>query len=232
SVDDVNNCLNTDETQLQTTNLKAEIQLFKGNKLSLYNLFSKKVRNARNASDLTPIESTVTQAAVPSTYGQWGWRTGPTPTYRFGDQWVLTDRFLVDAQYAHVGNNFILDYHDPSYATTGPVSGTFGVQPTLIIATGLNVRSTPDGSQSGNIRPVNSVTLNANYFAPSVLGGDHALKFGGYWRDNDGYNSTHTPGNAVARFPTSAELASANDCATLAAGCQMQLTRDGQTEFR
>ena len=31
--------------------------------------------------------------------------TGPTPTYKFGDQWVLSDRTLVDVQYAHVGNN-------------------------------------------------------------------------------------------------------------------------------
>jgi hypothetical protein len=198
SVDDVNACLNTDETLLQTTNLKAEVQLFKGNKLSLYNLFSKKVRNARGASDLTPIESTTPQAAVSSTYGQWGWRTGPTPTYKFGDQWVLSDRLLLDVQYAHVGNNFILNYHDPSYATTAPVPGTFGVQPTFVIATGLNGRSTPDGSQSVNIRPVNSVTVNANYFAPGVMGADHSFKMGGYWRDNDGYNSTHTPGNAVA----------------------------------
>ena len=88
----MNECLNTDETLLQTTNLKAEVQLFKGNKLSLYNLFSKKVRNARGASDLTPIESTTPQAAVSSRYGQWGWTTGPTPTYKFGDQWVLSDR--------------------------------------------------------------------------------------------------------------------------------------------
>ncbi|HEV2984481.1 MAG TPA: TonB-dependent receptor, partial [Vicinamibacterales bacterium] len=232
SIDAVNGCLNTDETLLQTTNLKAEVQLFKGNKLSVYNLFSKKVRNARGASDLTPIESTTPQLAVSSTYGQWGWRTGPTPTYKFGDQWVLSDRLLLDVQYAHVGNNFVLDYHDPSYATTAPVPGTFGVQPTFIIATGLNGRATPDGSQSVNIRPVNSVTVNANYFAPGVLGADHSLKIGGYWRDNDGYNSTHTPGNAVARFPTSAELANPNDCATLAVGCQMQLTRDGQTEYR
>src|SRR6476646_6804254 len=111
---DVNDCLNTDLTELQTTNLKAEVQLFKSNKLSLYNLFSKKVRNARNASDLTPIESTVRQAAVSSSYGQWGWRTGPSPTYKFGDQWVVSDRLLMDVQYGHVGNNFILDYHDDS----------------------------------------------------------------------------------------------------------------------
>jgi hypothetical protein len=215
---DVNNCLNTDLTELQTTNLKAEVQLFKGNKLSLYNLFSKKVRNARNASDLTPIESTVTQAAVPSTYGQWGWRTGPSPTYKFGDQWVLSDRTLIDVQYGHVGNNFILDYHDPSLAT---------VQPYLIVSTNLNGRSTPDNSQSVNIRPVNSVNVNMNYFMPATMGGDHAFRIGGYWKDANSYNSTHTPGFAVARFPTSFS----NDCSLAATNCQAQVTRDGQTDY-
>ena len=58
--------VDTDLTELQTTNLKGEVQLFKGNKLSLYNLFSKKVRNARNASDTTPIESTVPRMLCPS----------------------------------------------------------------------------------------------------------------------------------------------------------------------
>jgi hypothetical protein len=221
-IQDVNDCLNADQTILQTTNLKGEVQLFKGNKLSLFNSFSKKERNARNASDTTPIESTVKQAAVPKLYGTWGWRTGPTPTYKFGDQWVVSDRLLVDVQYAHVGNNFILDFHDPSLAD---------VQPTLIYNGSINGRSTPDGSQSVNIRPVNSVNFNANYFMPGVMGGDHAFKFGGYWRDANSYGSTHTGGFAVARFPSAAELASANDCATIAAACQLQLTRDGQTVY-
>src|SRR5581483_10425327 len=61
SVDDVNNCLNTDLTQLTTTNLKGEVQMFAGNKLSLFTNFSKKVRNARGADDLHPIETTTPQ---------------------------------------------------------------------------------------------------------------------------------------------------------------------------
>jgi hypothetical protein len=77
SVEDVNGCLNTDQTIIKTTNLKGEVQLAKGNKLSLYSLFSAKQRNARNASDLTPIESTVRQDAVPSSYGTSYWVTGP-----------------------------------------------------------------------------------------------------------------------------------------------------------
>src|SRR4030095_14674208 len=187
SINAVNDCLNTDLTELQTTNLKAEVQLFKGNKLSLYNLFSKKVRNARNASDLTPIESTVRQAAVSSSYGQWGWRTGPTPTYKFGDQWVVSDRLLLDVQYAHVGNNFILNYHEDSLAT---------VQPTFIISTSLNGRATPDNGQSVNIRPVNQVNANVSYFVPGLMHSDHSFKFGGYWKDAYSYGATHTPGFA------------------------------------
>ena len=64
SIDDVNDCLNTDDTLLQTTNLKGEVQLFKGNKLSLFNNFAKKERNARGADDLHPIETTTPQGAV------------------------------------------------------------------------------------------------------------------------------------------------------------------------
>src|SRR5207302_1571350 len=82
------------------TNLKAEIQLFKGNKLSAFNNFSKKVRNARGADDLHPIETTTPQGAVPATYGigKGFWTIGPSPTYKVGDQWVISDRTLLDIQ--------------------------------------------------------------------------------------------------------------------------------------
>ena len=213
---DVNSCLSTDETLLQTTNLKAEVQLFKGNKLTLFNNFAKKVRNARGASDLNPIETTTPQADVNPIYGigrNW-WTIGPNPTFKFGDQWVISDRLLLDVQYGHVGNNFILDFHDPSLAT---------VQPTFIIPSTLNGRS---GTQSIYLRPENIVNFNMNYFLPGTMGGDHSFKIGGYWRDNYSYAYGKTGGNAVDRFPTAAELTNPNDCATLLIGCQVNLTRD------
>jgi hypothetical protein len=223
-IKDVNSCLNADQTIIKTTNLKGEVQLFKGNKFSAFNLFSLKERNARNASDTTPPESTVRQSEVPETYGfsKW-WNVGPNPTYKFGDQWVVSDRLLVDAQYAHVGNNFILDYHSPELVD---------VQPFFIIAGSVNGRSTPDGSHSVNVRPTNQLTLNANYFLPNKLWGDHALKVGGYYKNALAFTYTHTPGNAVARFPTAAMSTDANDCSDVAAGCQLQLTRDGQSQYR
>ena len=166
---------------LNTTNLKGEVEMFKGNKLTLFNSMSAKQRNARDASDLNPIETTNIQNAVPSSFGTKYRRTGPSPTYKFGDQWVVTDRFLIDVQYRHVGNNFILDLHDPSLTT---------VQPTLIVSTRLNGRS---AAQSVNIRPVNQISFNGNYFMPAKLGADHAIKFGAYWKDAYSETTSRTP---------------------------------------
>jgi hypothetical protein len=222
-IEDVNKCLNPDQTTIRTTNLKGEVQLFKGNKLSAFNLFSLKERNARNASDTTPPESTVRQSEVSPTSGFTNyWNVGPNPTYKVGDQWVVSDRLLIEAQYAHVGNNFILDYHDPSLVD---------VQPLFIIAGSINGRSTPDGGQSVNVRPTNQITFNANYFLPGKVLGDHAFKVGAYYKNALAYSSTHTPGNAVARFPSTAMSTDANDCASVSDGCQLQLTRDGQSSY-
>jgi Carboxypeptidase regulatory-like domain/TonB-dependent Receptor Plug Domain len=212
---DVNNCLNTDRTVLQTTNLKGEVQLFKGNKLSLFNNFAKKERNARGADDLHPIETTTPQGAVPASFGKHWWNTGPNPTFKFGDQWVITDRLLLDVQYAHVGNNFTLGFHSPELRD---------VQPTLIVATGLNGRS---GAESVFIRPVNSVTFNSSYFMPGVLGGDHAFKVGGYWRDSNTTSIGHTGGFATVRYPR----AITDDCSLAATNCEVDLTRDNNTVY-
>jgi hypothetical protein len=219
SVDAINNCLNTDGTILRTTNLKGEVQLFHGNKLSLFNSFSAKQKSARNASDLNPIETTVRQDAVPATYGKHYWNTGPSPTYKFGDQWVLSDRLLLGVDYAHVGNNFALNFHDPSLTD---------VQPVFIVASGLNMRS---AAASIFIRPVNSVTMNGNYFMPGTLGGDHAFKFGGYWRDAYSESIGHTGGNATVRFPTQAAY-DTDACVTAAGNCSVALTRDNHTAYR
>jgi hypothetical protein len=133
------------------------VQLFKGNKATIFNNFAKKERNARGASDLNPIETTTPQGAVDASFGKHWWNTGPNPTYKFGDQWVVSDRLLVDLQYAHIGNNFTLGFHSPELRD---------VQPTLIISTGLNGRSF---QEQVFIRPVNSVTFNSCRRWPAAI---------------------------------------------------------------
>ena len=195
--------------------LKGEVQLFKGNKLSLFSNFNKKERNARGASDLNPIETTTPQKAVDKSFGKYLWNTGPNPTYKFGDQWVVSDRLLLDLQYAHVGNNFTLGLQSPDLRT---------VQPTFVVSTGMNGRS---ALEQVFIRPVNSLTFNSNYFVPGFLGGDHSLRIGGYWRNSNTTSISHSGGFATVRYPT----ATTNDCTVAATGCQVDLIRDGYSVY-
>ena len=46
------------------------------------------------------------------------------------------------------------------------------------------------------------------------MGGDHAFKFGGYWRDAYSESIGHTGGFATARFPTAGGVRLRNTCAT------------------
>ena len=115
------------------------MQLFKGNSLTLYNNFDKKERNARGASDLNPIETTTPQKAVDKSFGKYLWNTGPNPTFKFGNQWVVSDRLLLDVQYAHVGNNFTLGLQSPDLRDA---------QPTLSCRTAMNGRSARRASSS------------------------------------------------------------------------------------
>ena len=218
SIKENNDCLNTDLTLLETTNVKGEVQLFKGNKFSAYNLLNKKERNARNASDTTPIESTQRQGAITSDFGTKGWISGPNPTYKFGDQWSSATARCSTSSLAR----------RRQLHPRLPRPANVDIQPTLVVAGAINGRS---GSQSVNIRPANSLTANMNYFMPGKLWGDHAVKIGGYWRDNYARTISVTGGHATARFPTSVS----NDCAALAAAnpnditkwCAANLTRDG-----
>jgi hypothetical protein len=181
----------------------------------LFNSFAKKERNARGASDLNPIETTTPQGAVPKEFGKYLWNTGPTPTYKFSDQWVASDRLLLDVAYTHVGNNFVLGFHSPELRD---------VQPSFVISTGMNGRS---ANESVFIRPVNEVSVNANYFIPGKFGGDHALKFGGYWKDARSTSISHRGGFATVRFRTD----ESNNCSLLATGCEVDLVRDGYTLY-
>jgi len=188
-VKDVWECLGTDGTKLNNYNWKLQWQVTQNNKFSFQNTWAAKEKNARNASDTRPIETTWRQGAVPSTYGTYGWDVGLSPLWKAGDQHIISDRWLVDVQWAHLGNNFILDFHEPSLND---------VQATYEITTGLWGRSY---SRSGPyIRPTQSIDVNTNYFLPGAFGGDHAFKAGYRWRTAKQHSESHWGGNAYARF--------------------------------
>lgn len=205
--DTLRSCLATDNTLLNNYNVKLTAVPFANNRLNFQNTWAEKVRNARDASDRRPIETAYRQKAVDKEFGRFGWITGPTPIWKISDQHVFTDRFLVEAQLAHIGNNFALTFQEPAQRD---------VQPTFDIPTGVWGRSF---QESLFLRPTNSLDLTSTYFVPAVLGGDHSFKAGYRWRTALGQTINHFGGNAVARFN--------NGVAT-----EADLYRDGFTKYK
>jgi hypothetical protein len=181
-------CLETDLTTLNNYNWKVTLVPFENNRFNFQNTWAEKVRNARDASDLRPIETAWKQAAVSSTFGTYGWLTGPTPFWKASDQHVISDRWLLDAMWSHVGNNFTLDLQSPDL---------YDVQPSFETTTGRWGRSY---NASIFLRPTNSFDLTSNYFLPGALGGDHAFKFGYRWRSAHSTSINHRGGFIEARF--------------------------------
>ena len=181
-------CLSSDTTTLNNYNWKLTYVPFKNNRLNFQNTWAEKVRNARDASDLRPIETTYRQKAVSSDFGRFGWLTGPSPFWKAGDQHVISDRWLVDVQVAHLGNNFVLDFHEDDLAS---------VQARFETSTSAWSRSF---QASTFLRPTNSIDVNSSYFLPNTLGGDHAFKMGYRWRTAHSTSLNHRGGFVDARF--------------------------------
>lgn len=200
-------CLATDNTLLNNYNAKLTAVPFANNRLNFQNTWAEKVRNARNASDTRPLETAHRQKAVDKSFGRFGWITGPSPIWKVSDQHVFSDRFLVEVQLAHIGNNFTLTFQNPEQRD---------IQPTFDIPTGVWGRSF---NESVFMRPTESVDLTSTYFLPAALGGDHSFKAGYRWRTARGETISHTGGNAAARF-TSGVATEAN------------IFRDGYTNYR
>lgn len=181
-------CLETDLTELNNYNWKLQYVPFTNNKLTFQNTWAEKVRNARDGSVTRPIETTYRQKAVSSDLGAFGWLTGPSPFWKASDQHVMSDRWLVDVMWSHLGNNFALDFHEDSLAD---------VQGILETSTNAWSRSF---QASTFIRPTNSFDVTSSYFLPGAIGGDHSFKFGYRWRSAHSRSTNHHGGFANARY--------------------------------
>lgn len=174
SVAEANRCLNTDLTTLDNYNIKGSALLFSGNTFTWHSNFADKVRNARDASDTRPFETTYIQE-------------GPVWTHKASDRHVFSDRLIADVAYAYVGGGFGLLFQEP---------GNRQVQPLNDLGTGRWERSY---QQSEFDRPATSVQLSSTYFLPARLGGDHAFKTGYNFRDTPATSSTVYGGDVTAQ---------------------------------
>jgi hypothetical protein len=207
ATDDVRACLGTDGTKLKNYNWKISYSPSQANRFDFQNSWAEKFKNARDASDTRPIETTYVQSGVPKEFGTWGWSSGVPPVYKASDRHVFSDRLVGEIQYAHVGNNFQLGFQEPSLRD---------VQPSFDIPTGIWGRSF---QESVFVRPTDSVDLTGSYFLPGRLGGDHSFKAGYRWRTARAESINHRGGNIEARFRSG--VASEAD-----------VYRDGNTNYR
>ncbi len=188
-VADVRDCLNSDSTLLNNYNTKLAAELFKNNQFSFLFNAAEKVRNARDASDLRPLETTYRQLGVTrADLGSNWWKTGMPKTYKWSDRYIFSDRLMAEVSYAHIGNNFALTFHDESLRD---------VQPAYEISTGAWSRSYQEAVY---VRPTDSVDVVGNYFFPGFLGGDHTLKFGAKYRNDIAHTESMWGGDMYARF--------------------------------
>jgi len=205
-------CLATDQTILNNYNVKLTYAPFANNKFNFQNTWAEKVRNARDASDTRPLETAYRQKAVDSTFGSFGWDTGPSPFWKAGDQHIFSDRLLVDVTWAHLGNNFTLTFQEPAQRD---------IQRIFDVTSGKFARSY---DESVFLRPTDSVDLTTSYFLPGALGGDHSFKIGYRWRTAFGRSISHTGGNAEARYQNGLPTEGGTPFRT-------RLYRDGDTQY-
>ena len=188
-------CLETDLTTLNNYNWKLTWAPFAKSRFTLQNTWAEKVRNARDASDTRPIETTYRQKAASSEFGAFGWLTGPQPLWKIADQHVISDRWLVDVSAAHVGNNFVLDFHEDA------LRDVQARQETTTQVWGRSFQS------STFLRPSNSFDVMSTSFLPARVGGDHSLKFGYRWRNAHSTSLNHRGGFIDALFTNGAATA-------------------------
>lgn len=189
AIQDVWDCLNTDLTTLNNYNLKLTYQMSRNDQIAFLANAAGKVRNARGADDLHPIDATNRQKGVedPALGSTW-WKTGVPKTYKASWRHIFSDRFAMELQYAHVGNNFVLDFHEDALKD---------VQPSFEITTSFWDRSL---NASQFVRPTNSFDLTGTRTSSGFLGGDHAIKFGVRHRQDRAISTNHRGGNVEARF--------------------------------
>jgi len=173
--DDVIGCLNINKQDVPALGGKINLRPFSGNLFTVANSFGQRVETIRGADDLHPTFETTNKMDYmrqsDSSYpmGPRFWNQGLwDPSWKFGDQHTISDRWLVDVWFGHhcwcdtiVPQSLELRTVQPMLEST---SGTWG-------------RSWSDSSIM--LVTNNTVDANTTYFFPGRWGGDHSFK-GGY----------------------------------------------------
>jgi hypothetical protein len=171
---EVIDCLTLNKQDVPALGSKFNLRPFAGNLFTVANSFGQRVESIRSADDLHPTFETTNKMAYmvksDSTYdlGAGWWNTGIwDPSWKFGDQHTLSDRFLVDVSFGH---------HCWCNSIVPQTLDLRQLQPMLELTTGTWGRSWSDATIM--LVTNNTVDANASYFVPGKWGGDHSFKMG------------------------------------------------------
>ena len=185
SPEDEYECLSPDKTQLDSYNGKLQVQPWVSQKFTYNFTRGDKVRNARDASATRPPETA---------YRQYG----PTNIHRVQHQWIASDRMTMDNTFGHTGGGFALDLQSESQYETQILYNR---------NTGRYGRSYQAAFYE---RPAWEAKTDFNYFLPSALGGDHSMKWGVRYREDDSGVRVLTGGRAIAQVLGTGDVLTAN----------------------
>ena len=122
------------------------------------------------------------------------WDAGWPTLWKFGDQEVINDRWLLDLGVLHFVKNNRQDVQSPALQS---------IQPEYEQSTGQYDRSY---LYSLAYQPMNSAQVASTYFLPGKWGGDHSIKVGYQYTRYENYETQNYGGEAMAIFNSAAGL--------------------------
>jgi hypothetical protein len=186
----VRRCTQGDVTSIKHLSYKIGWRVFHNNTFTFENSYATKEEPHFMFGPTRAIESTINLSEHYNSHsrGPRFWDAGWTPLWRFNDQEILNDRWLLDVSFLHFGKQ-----------------NTFGLQGDAL----QNVQVQQEQS-TGQVRasaqyqwlsePMNTFKIAANHFAPGMWGGNHTMKFGYNWSRFENWGEGYIGGGAQAIF--------------------------------
>lgn len=188
----VRSCTQSDASTLRHLSYKIGWQVFHNNTFTFENIYGTKEEPHFLFGPTVALESTIdlSEHYNSDSRGPRFWDAGWTPLWRFDDQQIINDRWLMDVSFVHFGKQ-----------------NTFGPQSSSLLNTQVQFdQSTGQYRASGEIayqnlsEPMNTFKTTSNYFIPGKWGGSHTIKFGYLWSRYENWGMGDEGGGAEAIF--------------------------------
>ena len=188
-------CTNSDPVYLKHLDYKLSWSPFHNNTFTFENGYSVKDQAHFMFSTTHPTVPTTVNLSSPynsHSIGPRFWDSGWPPIWKFDDQDVINDRWVLDVSFGHFVKDNTMAAQSEAIANTAVQfdQGTGGFQ-----------ASNPQFSQA--YQPMSILKVTSSYFLPGKLGGDHTIKIGYDYARYENIESQEAGGSAEEIFKES-----------------------------